>query len=99
VDSTQPLPVIHKVLKDLSNATIFSTLDLGSGYWQISLTDRAQKYTARECCMHYLDHVCVYSRSWPEHLVQLAKVIEQLSTYCLTCAVDKCSIGKRNWNF
>jgi hypothetical protein len=31
-DSAQPLPVIHEVFKDLGNATMFSTLDLRSGY-------------------------------------------------------------------
>jgi hypothetical protein len=45
-DSAQPLPVIHEVLKDLGNATIFSTLNLRSGYWQIPLTERAKRYTA-----------------------------------------------------
>jgi hypothetical protein len=44
-DSAQPLPVIYEVLKDLGEATIFSTLNLRSGYWQIPLTDRAKKYT------------------------------------------------------
>jgi hypothetical protein len=45
-DCAQPLPVIHTVLKDLGEATIFSILDLRSGYWKIPLTDRAKKYTA-----------------------------------------------------
>jgi hypothetical protein len=37
--------VIHEVLKDLGEATVFSTLDMRSGYWQIPLTERAKKYT------------------------------------------------------
>jgi hypothetical protein len=40
------LPVIHEVLKDLGEATIFSTLYFRSGYWQIPLTYHAKKYTA-----------------------------------------------------
>jgi hypothetical protein len=45
-DSTQPLLVNNEVLKDLGEATIFSTLDIYSGNWQIPLTDHARKYTA-----------------------------------------------------
>jgi hypothetical protein len=53
----------------------------------------------RECYMHYLDDVCIYSRSWPEHLVHLAKVFERFSTHVLMCAVEKCSFGKRILEF
>jgi hypothetical protein len=34
------------MLKDLGEATIFSTVNFRSRYWQIPLTDRARKYTA-----------------------------------------------------
>jgi hypothetical protein len=109
-DSAQPLLVIDEVLQDLGEATVFSMLDLRSGYWQIPLTERVKKYTAfvtpdggqyafkvtplglqgvgrtctqlvgqevlaglmRECCIHYLDDICVYSRSWTEHIHHLA---------------------------
>jgi hypothetical protein len=40
------LPVIHEVLKDDGEATIFSTLYLRIECWQIPLTDQAKKYTA-----------------------------------------------------
>lgn len=39
------LPKINDTLKDLGTATIFSTIDLKSGYWQISLTDQAKPLT------------------------------------------------------
>ena len=46
VDVSQALPVIHETLKDLGQAKIFSTNDLKSGYWQISLHPDLRKYTA-----------------------------------------------------
>lgn len=46
VDAPQCLPRIHEILKDLGKNTIFSTLDLKSGYWQVPLTPESRKYTA-----------------------------------------------------
>lgn len=45
-DATQPIPRISDSLRDLGNATIFSTLDLKSGYWQIPMDPDSVKYTA-----------------------------------------------------
>jgi hypothetical protein len=48
----------------------------------------------RRCCMHYLDDICVYSKNWTEHLQHLTLVFERLSTYGLTCALEKCTFGR-----
>ena len=45
-DSTQTIPRIADALKDIAEATVFSTIDLKSGYWQIRMEDRAKPYTA-----------------------------------------------------
>jgi hypothetical protein len=44
--------------------------------------------------MHYLDDICVYSKNWTEQLQHLALVFERLSTYGLTCALEKCTFGR-----
>ncbi|KFM76552.1 Retrovirus-related Pol polyprotein from transposon opus, partial [Stegodyphus mimosarum] len=36
----EPMPRIDAVLDQLTNATIFSTLDLASGYWHIKLNEK-----------------------------------------------------------
>ncbi|CAB0037208.1 unnamed protein product [Trichogramma brassicae] len=46
VDTAQQIPRISDALKDLGEATVFSTLDLKSGYWQIPMAPEAGKYTA-----------------------------------------------------
>lgn len=40
------LPVIQETLADMGNASIFSTIDLKSGYWQVPLNVESRKYTA-----------------------------------------------------
>ena len=41
-----PLPLIGDLIVRLADATIFSTLDLKSGYWQIPLTEKSKPVTA-----------------------------------------------------
>ena len=41
-----PMPVINEVLSQLGGATIFSSLDLMSGYWQLPLTEESKPLTA-----------------------------------------------------
>ncbi|KAI4898084.1 hypothetical protein NFI96_008276, partial [Prochilodus magdalenae] len=46
VKDAYPLPRIQDTLETLSVAKWFSTLDLASGYWQVTLTPRARKSAA-----------------------------------------------------
>lgn len=41
-----PLPRLQDVLEQLGQATLFSILDLASGYWQIEVEEKSRHYTA-----------------------------------------------------
>ena len=41
-----PLPVMVKVLENLANANVFSTLDALSGFWQVELEESSKEKTA-----------------------------------------------------
>ena len=41
-----PLPRIDDTLETLSQSQLFSTLDLGSGYWQVELAEESREKTA-----------------------------------------------------
>jgi hypothetical protein len=40
------VPRIQETLRDLGQATVFTTLDLRSGYWQVPMEEASKKYTA-----------------------------------------------------
>lgn len=40
------MPLIHDELKEIGDATIFTTLDMESGYCQIPLSPESKKHTA-----------------------------------------------------
>lgn len=46
VDEQAPLPLIHDTLRDLGQATVFSTIDLRNGYWQIPMEPESKPFTA-----------------------------------------------------
>ncbi len=46
IKDAHPLPRVDDSLDALSGATLFSTLDLSSGYWQIQMDDASRKKTA-----------------------------------------------------
>jgi len=41
-----PIPMINEYLDSLGNATIFTTLDLRSGFWQIAMDDESKEKTS-----------------------------------------------------
>jgi hypothetical protein len=46
VKDAYPLPNIENMLRNLSNARIFTKIDLTHGYWQIKVSKDSRKYTA-----------------------------------------------------
>ncbi|PAA69928.1 hypothetical protein BOX15_Mlig033625g1 [Macrostomum lignano] len=44
-----PLPLIEESFDSLAGATVFSSLDLTSAYWQVGIKEEARDYTAFAC--------------------------------------------------
>ena len=49
VKNRYPLPFIQDIFDNLGGATVFSSLDMRSGYWQVGLTENAISKSAFVC--------------------------------------------------
>ena len=111
-----PMPDVQESLDQLAGATWFTTLDLGSAFWQLPLAEESRDCTAfmtkthgllrwkalpmgfknssayfqREidlalgslrfnCCIAYIDDVCIYSKeTLTDHLMKVKRVMQLL---------------------
>lgn len=84
IKSKFPLPLIEDVLDQLSGATIFSKLDLISGYHQVAIADEDQYKTA------FTTHRGQYSwRVMPFGLTNAPATFQRLMNYVLRDYINK----------
>ncbi|GKB76333.1 retrotransposon-related protein [Tanacetum coccineum] len=90
------IPVIEELIDELHGSTIFSKLDLMSGYHQIRMADEDVYKTAfRTHVGHYefLVMPFVYSDSKQAHLQHLATVLQEMRKHSLFAKRSKCVFG------
>lgn len=54
IKDAYPIPIIDNLFGFLSNAVYFTTLDLASGYYQVTMDTSSQEYTAFACDLDFL---------------------------------------------
>jgi hypothetical protein len=56
IKDAYPIPRIDNMLSKLSQARIFTTLDLASGYYQVKMDPESRKYTAFSCDYGFFEY-------------------------------------------
>ena len=77
-----PLPTVDKTLAQLSSATVFSKLDVNSGFWQIPLTASSKLLTTfpAHSCRYCFNKMPFGNSSAPEHFQKrMGKLLAGLS--------------------
>ena len=109
--SLYPLPKIDEMFSKLGGATIFSTIDLRSGYYHIGLMRESRAKSAfvvpmgkwqfkRTPCssfvMGYLDDIIIFSKTEEEHLQHIEEIFVRLRKFGLKMKREKCSFFKKH---
>ncbi|KAK8694738.1 hypothetical protein V6N13_072283 [Hibiscus sabdariffa] len=91
IKNKYPLPRIEDLLDQLKDASIFSKINLRSGYYQIRVKDadniQAVSLQVR-CCFHR--RILIYSRNKDEHAEHLRIVLQTLRDRQLFAKFSKC---------
>ncbi|GKC76863.1 putative nucleotidyltransferase, ribonuclease H [Tanacetum coccineum] len=90
-----PIPRLDDLLDQISGVTIFTKLDLKSGYYQIRLRPGDEWKTAFKTregkfVVVYLDDILIYSASFSEHVSHVRQVLTLLSKDNIYAATKKC---------
>ncbi|KAJ9514733.1 hypothetical protein QJQ45_028390, partial [Haematococcus lacustris] len=100
-----PLPLIDDLFDKLQGCTLFSSMDLQSGYHQILIPAEDVPKTAfstptghyqykdllGKSVLVYLDDILIISRSLEEHFMHLEQVLQRLQMHKLFARLSKCS--------
>ena len=85
VKDNYPLPLISDVLNALARAVIYSTLDLTSGYHQVSLDEMSRKYTAFRCEFGFFEYTVM-----PMGLCNAGSTFQRMVEHVLRDLIGKC---------
>ncbi|GFX43660.1 retrovirus-related Pol polyprotein from transposon 17.6 [Trichonephila clavipes] len=88
-----PLPNNEELLEKVSAAKYISILDLTRGYWQITLSPRAQR-NCEDFAVPYLDDIAIFSLAWDDHLKHLKYVFDRLRSAKLHIKQSKCQFAQ-----
>ncbi|KAG8502445.1 hypothetical protein CXB51_000382 [Gossypium anomalum] len=102
VKNKYPLPRIDDLFDQLKGATMFSKIDLRSGYYQLrvrTLTYRKPLLERDQFFVVFIDDILIYSRNEYEHAEHLRLVLQTLRDKQLYAKFNKCEFWLREVGF
>lgn len=57
----EPLPDTETIINMLSRASLFTTMDLNRGFWQIKMEEKSKQYTAFKCILPGFEGIYVWN--------------------------------------
>ncbi|KAG8499104.1 hypothetical protein CXB51_005534 [Gossypium anomalum] len=100
IKNKYPLPRIDDLFDQLKGASVFSKIDLRSGYYQLRVQDSDIPKTAfRTRYVLFIDGILIYSRNESEHAEHLKLVLQILRNKQLYVKFSKCEFWLREVSF